>query len=458
MEPWLRPALDYLPGWLAHQLRQADLPGCILAVAHHGAVVLDVALGVADIASGEALTPRHRFRVASHSKTFCAAGVMRLREQGRLSLDDAIGRHLPGLHPEVAAVTLAQLLSHSAGITRDGSVQDQFSDRRPFASREEVLADIAAGPTIPPNTRFKYSNHGFALVGMAIEAITGERWQDWMAREVIAPFGLHETAPDMPLPAGTPFARGHAGKLPLGRRLVVDGDAPGNAIAPAGGMVSTAADLVRFFGKLSPEAPDSPLSVGSRREMTRRQWKNPDVAFEMWYGLGTMSGTVGGPGGWDRFGHSGRLNGYVSRTAVVPAEGLAVTILANATDAPTDFWSDGALGVLRAFRTRGAPPESARDWSGRWWSPWGAVDLLPCGSRVILATPGLYNPLLDASEVEITGPDEGRIVRAPGVAGYGETVRLLRDAEGAVAEISIASTRYLTEAALTEEFLARLRR
>jgi CubicO group peptidase (beta-lactamase class C family) len=457
MEPWLRQALEYIPDWLAYQMRQSELPGCLIAVAHRGEIVLDQAFGLAHLATGEAMTPRHRFRVASHSKTFCAAGVMRLREQGKLALDDAIGRYVPGLHADVAGVTLAQLLSHSGGITRDGTVQDQFADRRPFASREEVLADIAAGVTIPPNTRFKYSNHGFALLGMAMEAITGERWHDWVAREIIAAFDLRETTSDMPLPPGTPFARGHTPKLPLGRRLVIEGDSPGNAIAPAGGMVSTAADLARFFAKLSPDAGDSPLSVSSRREMTRRQWKNPDVGFEMWYGLGTMSGTVVGAG-WERFGHSGRLGGYVSRTAVVPAEHLAVSILVNATDGPTDFWSDGALSVLQAFRTRGAPPDSARDWRGRWWAHWGPLDLLPCGDRVLMLAPGFYNPMMDRSEIEIAGPDEGRIVRAPGGGSYGERVRLVRDASGAVVEFHLAGARYLREADLTEELIVRFRR
>jgi CubicO group peptidase (beta-lactamase class C family) len=458
MEPWLRHALDYIPEWLAHQMRQSELPGCLIAVAHRGEIVLDQAFGLADIATGEAMTPRHRFRVASHSKSFTAAGVMRLREMGKLSLDDAIGRYVPGLHADVAAVTLAQLLSHSGGITRDGTVQDQFVERRPFAGREEVLADVAAGVTIPSNTRFKYSNHGFALAGMAIEAITGERWHDWMAREIIAAFGLEETTPDMPLPAGTPFARGHTPKLPLGRRLVIEGESPGNAIAPAGGMVSTAADLARFFGMLAPEAESSPLSVASRREMTRRQWKNPDVVLEMWYGLGTMSGTVGAPGGWDRFGHSGRLGGYVSRTAVVPAEDLSIAILINATDGLPDFWSDGALNVLRAFRTRGAPPDSARDWRGRWWSHWRPVDLLPCGDRVLMLVPGYYNPMMDMSEIEITGTDQGRIVRAPGVGNHGERVRLVRDGTGAVRECHLTGARYLPEAELTEEFLQKFRR
>lgn len=455
METWLRAALDYVPSWIAHQLRQSEQAGCSLAVAHRGEVVLEQAFGHADLVSGEALTPRHRFRIASQSKTFTAAGLLRLREQGRISLDDPVGRHVPGLHPEVAAATLGQLLSHTAGLTRDGMVAEQFVDRRPFASAAEVLGELAAGPVIPANTRMKYSNHGFALAGLAIEAVTGEPYRDWIAREVIAPFGLVETTPDMPLPPGTPFARGHTAKLPAGRRLPIPGENPGNAIAPAGGFVSTASDLARFYARLSPEAPDSPLSVASRREMTRRQWRNPHATFDLWYGLGTMSGTIGGPGGWTWVGHSGRLQGYVSRTCVVPGEEIAVSVLVNGIDGVADIWGDGVLRILRALRLRGAPSEAVRGWTGRFWTIWGATDLLPVGDRVLLAGPAFYDPLMDAPEIEVTGPDQGRIALAGGFGSHGEPVRLVRDAAGTPVEFVLGGMRCVTEAALLPEMAAR---
>src|SRR3546814_5742264 len=87
MEDWLNPALDYVPRWLEHQMRVSEQPGCAIAVAHRGKVVLERAFGVADLATREPLTPPHRLRVASHSKTFTAAGILRLREAGRLRLD-----------------------------------------------------------------------------------------------------------------------------------------------------------------------------------------------------------------------------------------------------------------------------------------------------------------------------------------------------------------------------------
>ena len=79
MEPWLAAALDYIPRWVAFQMRQLDQPGCVVAIDHRGVTVLDHAVGTADLGTGERLTPGHRLRVASHSKTFTAAGILRLK-------------------------------------------------------------------------------------------------------------------------------------------------------------------------------------------------------------------------------------------------------------------------------------------------------------------------------------------------------------------------------------------
>jgi D-alanyl-D-alanine carboxypeptidase len=83
MDKWLKAATDYIPQWLDYQMRQSELPGCTVALAHKGDIVLEAAFGSADLRQGTTLTPRHRFRVASHSKSFTAAGIMALREAER---------------------------------------------------------------------------------------------------------------------------------------------------------------------------------------------------------------------------------------------------------------------------------------------------------------------------------------------------------------------------------------
>src|SRR5262249_23527736 len=142
---------------------------------------------------------------------------------------------------------IAQLLSHSSGIIRDGHDTGQWTDRRPFRSAEELRADLAEAPILEANTRFKYSNHAYGLAGFVIEAVTGESYNTWIKREIVDALGLEETQPDVPLARGVAFARGHTAKLPLGRRLVIPGVNSTNALASATGFISTAADLARFF-------------------------------------------------------------------------------------------------------------------------------------------------------------------------------------------------------------------
>lgn len=101
-------------------------------------------------------------------------------------------------------------------------------------------------------------------------------------------------------------------------------------------------------------------------------------------------------------------------------------MLTNAIDGWAGVWVDGSIHILRAYAQNGAPTRKVKDWSGRWWTLWGAVDLLPMGDKVMAAGPGFLNPLLDAGEIEITGRNTGRIALANGYGSHGEPVRCVR--------------------------------
>src|ERR1700733_6222733 len=256
MIKWLDDAVRYAESWLDYQVRATELPGCVLAVGARGALVRERAFGVADLTTREELTSRHRFRVASHSKTFTAAGILKLYEAGRLHLDDAVGQYVGDLDPTTAPTTISQLLSHSSGLVRDGVEASFWQQRGPFLNEVELRAQLAKPPTIEANTRFKYSNIGFGLLGLVIEALTGESYMTWITREIVFPFALRETFPDVPVPDGVPIATGHGAKLPLGNKFIIEGGEPAKALASATGFVSTAGDLARFFNALDSAAKE----------------------------------------------------------------------------------------------------------------------------------------------------------------------------------------------------------
>src|SRR6202453_443046 len=448
MLDWLDAAIRYAESWLDYQMRATQLPGSVVAVAANGALVRERAFGVADLETGEALTPRHRFRVASHSKTFTAAGIFRLHEAAKLHLDDPVSRHVHGLDAATGHTTLAQLLSHSSGVLRDGVDASFWQQRRPFLDEAELRAELARPPVIDPNTRFKYSNVGFGLLGLVIEAATGERYAEWIRREIVASFGLEETLPDAPIPHAVPAAAGHGGLPPLGKRFPLDGGENTRALASATGFVSTAGDLARFFNALHPGAAKSVLSAASRREMTRPQWSVPHVKDGRQYGLGVIVGSVG-ERKW--FGHAGAFPGFISRTATVPEWGVTVSIVANAIDGFANPWVEGVISIRDVFSRRGAPEGAAAAWAGRWWTIWGAIDLVPAGRKVLVAGPARLDPFAEAGELEVSDATSGRIALADGFASHGEPVLRTIDAAGAATHLRLGGAAFTPEAALIKE-------
>jgi D-alanyl-D-alanine carboxypeptidase len=258
------------------------------------------------------------------------------------------------------------------------------------------------------------------------------------------------------LPRGAKLAAGHSAKQPLGERVAFDVGMSTHALASATGFVATAADLARFFESLAPAARRSVLGAESRREMTRRLWKSEHDSTGRWYGLGTIGGDAGA---WAHFGHSGGFPGVITRTACVPAHELAVSVLTNAADGLSHQWLDGALQVLQAFERHGAPSRRTARWQGRFWNLWGALDLLPMGgTRVLLANPGLANPVLDASEIAVSGTDQGRVALGGGFANHGEPVRIERDARGRALRLWHGGAKLETEAAVRAVLTRQARR
>src|SRR5262249_40257578 len=136
------------------------------------------------------------FRIASHSKTFTATAIMQLVEQQRLRLDDRLQQHVPWLASEA---TVRQTLNHASGITRDGSDAEFWAVEQAFPNREELraIATSAAAGVLDPNTSFKYSNIGFGLLGLAIEAVTGLTYNDYVRENIVTRLRLASTGPEV---------------------------------------------------------------------------------------------------------------------------------------------------------------------------------------------------------------------------------------------------------------------
>ena len=350
-----------LPAWLETNRALRSQTGIQAAIWHDGELVTEVAVGPADLPRGIELQPTHRLRIASHSKTFTALAIMRLVEQGRLRLDDTLGERVPELaDAPVADRTLRDLLSHSAGLTRDSSDARWWRLGIPFADREQLLR-IAREEAVrcEAGLHLQYSNIGYGLLGLVIEEATGQSFAEAVSELVLEPVGVENIGPDLPAEApdaGTAggFAAGHTSLL-HGPRVVVE-QIPTGALAAATGFWASAGAIATFAGKVL--TADALLEPGSLRQLRRRVWTLQDGGH---YGLGLQEGRLHG---FSVIGHSGGFPTGLSRTWAAPAERLAVSVIGTAVDAPSSEIAHGILGLLALAAGRPAPRADEWECSG----------------------------------------------------------------------------------------------
>lgn len=163
---------------------------------------MSAAYGYADLEARRPLRIGDVFRIASHSKTFTATSVLQLAERGALRLDDPVVEHLDWLASHSDArfkeVTLRQLLSHGAGIVRDGLDADYWQLGRQFPNTKQLIKEILEAQLVTdPNAAMKYSNFGYGLLGMVIEERSGTSYADYVSEHICAPLGLTSTAAEL---------------------------------------------------------------------------------------------------------------------------------------------------------------------------------------------------------------------------------------------------------------------
>ena len=334
-------AAAYIDSWLAFRQRFDRIPGVQVAILHDGDVVLSTAHGLADVESATPLTPRHRFRIASHSKTFTATAIMRLVDQGRVRLDDPLGTWLDELvGTPLADVRVRELLAHGGGVVRDGWDGDFWQLFRTFPDRSTLLGiarDDAA--VLARNERFKYSNIGYSLLGQVIESVTGQPYAEHVSEAILGPLGLHDTSPDIDPDQVADHATGYTGLGYAERRRPIDHIATG-AMASATGFSSTATDLVRYAA--AHVIGDSRvLTDDAKRQMQRAEWAVEGAAS--WYGLGLGIAEIGTR---RVVGHGGGFPGFITRTWWDPVDGLAIAVLTNAIDGPALKLANAAIRLV----------------------------------------------------------------------------------------------------------------
>ena len=221
------------------------LPGVAVGVVADQDLVWSAGFGFADTAAKVPITPQTKFRMASHSKLFTATAVMQLREQGKLRLDDPVSKYLPWFQvkaadPDDPPITIEELLTHSSGLPREaGSHWTTFD----FPTTEELRGLMAERQApFSPDVRWKYSNLAYSVAGMVIEAVSGQRWADYVQQHIYAPLGMTSSSVDADVPG---LAVGYSRLMPdnsRGTNPFIDA----RGMAAATGITSTVEDMARF--------------------------------------------------------------------------------------------------------------------------------------------------------------------------------------------------------------------
>ena len=320
------------------------------------------------------LSPAHIFRVASHSKTFTATALMQLAERGRLRLDDPAAVFLPWLNEHrdrrIREITLRQLLSHGAGVTRDGRDCDFWQLRQPFPDATQLRDEVLAAPLVTePNLALKYS-HWLQLARNG-----GRKGQRARLPRLCTGTYRRPARPDLDgagreKPGLAPAVTGHTRRGADGQRRAVP-VVNTRAMAPATGFYSTTADLCRYFAAHMVGSKQL-LSDASKREMQRVHWHVHDPGSELFrdYGLGLDLERLAN--GRVAFGHGGGFPGQITRSMADPDSGLVVVVLTNCADGPASEIARGIFKVLDFFEHHPAAPRARwRGLEGRYANLWG---------------------------------------------------------------------------------------
>jgi CubicO group peptidase (beta-lactamase class C family) len=407
-EPVLPTTARLLLARTARAQREGRAPSLVAGVVRDGGLAWSTG-------RGEVPEPHTdvQYRLGSISKTVTAVAVMRLRDEGRLGLDDPLDRHLPGT--PLGDRTVGQLLSHLAGASAESP--GGWWERTPGGSLED-LALGAEDVVLGAARRFHYSNLGFGLLGELVARTRGTSWDEAVTAEVLAPLGMARTTPRPVAPA----AEGTA-VHPWADVVLPEPEHHAGVMAAAGQLWASLADLARFGAFLLGDTGDV-LAPATLEEMTVPA--GVDCSAPGWsaYGLGVQVLRVDGR---TLVGHGGSMPGFLAGVFVDREEQTGAVSLANTTSG-LDAVVFGLLADLRAAEPRivepwlPTPTPVALDLLGVWF--WGPS---PYALRAVGASLHLGPlPGRTGRASRFTARDDGTWI---GLDGYfaGETLRIAED-------------------------------
>lgn len=434
--PDVAAALSVFDAWVDWTTRHRDLPALSVGLVHDQELLWAKGYGFADLEKKTPATPATVYRIASISKTFTAHAILQLRDAGKLQLDDPLTKWIPGLKlagvdPASPIITVAHLLTHTAGLPRE--IDGTYWNDLAFPSREAMLPVLERmGVVWPPETQFKYSNVAVALAGYIVEAASGLPYAEYIERHILTPLGMNQTRV-LPKPGLADLAVGY-GSFTSGRPRRIEPFLESGFMVPAANFSSSVEDLARYLKlqfRRGPAGGAQILKGATLAEMQRIHWLEPD--WRKGWGLGWGISRVGEQ---TRVSHSGVVPGYRTSVTFLPAEKFGVIVLTNANDGRSSDYTRQACAMVAPAVVKAAaaaaPPKFDRQWQKyagvyTWLDDVTHVTVIE--NQLCLIDPSYDNPWAARIRLE---PVSEHVFRQLDGDDRGETITFMLDRAGQV--------------------------
>lgn len=338
-------------------------------------LVYSGATGIGNVEDNRPASTKSLYRIASMSKSFTAMAILKLRDEGRLSLADPVSKHIPefsgsgALTTDTRHITILDLLTMSAGFPED----NPWGDRQLADTDQDLLDQVSEGISFSnvPGVTFEYSNLGFALLGKIVTNVSGMPYQKYISENIMRPIGMSESKWEYTEVAADVLAPGYRWEDGTWKEepLLHDG-----SFGAMGGLICSIEDFAKYVSlHLSAWPPrndidNGPIERSSIREMHQpwrvsglfanartRTGESCPVAVGYGYGLGWRQDCNGNV----RISHSGGLPGYGSEWRIYPEYNMGVVSFSNHTYGAPGFPNSVVLDTLiqlAGIKKRELPP------------------------------------------------------------------------------------------------------
>jgi CubicO group peptidase (beta-lactamase class C family) len=302
-------------------------PGVSALVSIGDSIVFSKSYGVADLTTKDPITNKTLFNLGSISKTFVSNGILMLRDEGKLSLEDSLIKYFPEFRNKDIArkVKIKHLLTHTSGLPdiRPVSEQREFYLTANDAQNWQPVTQ-SDSLVFEPGSQFEYSNPAFNGLALIIQKVSGQKWQDFITERIFKTSGMHtSTITDGPHPQ-TGVSHGYVMEGDQWTELDY-GEEPTFCAAGNGGVWSSIEELVKYQEGLNRAAFLSEATINESKESKSfPAWKGQEPPFIGWSWFAGKT-----PGGLKTVGHTGTQGGFYCDYVTIPGKRVLYVMLAN---------------------------------------------------------------------------------------------------------------------------------